>query len=52
MDQELQAPNQSLLPQHQLINLFANGEEKNAAKDVRDMLTIDINAEKKYKICE
>lgn len=47
MDQEMPAPGQPLLPQHQLLNLFSNGEEKNAAKDVRDMLTIDINNEKK-----
>lgn len=48
MDQELPAPGQPLLPQHQVLTLFTNGDEKNAAKDVRDMLAIEVGSEKKY----
>jgi hypothetical protein len=47
MDQEMPAPGQPLLPQHQLLNLYSNGDEKNAAKDVRDLLSIEISTEKK-----
>jgi hypothetical protein len=47
MDQPMPGLGQPLLPQQQLLSVFNNSEDKNAVKDVRDILSIDIGAEKK-----